>query len=180
MTDKEQQDSLDLLDELKAQIIINKHELDEELIHQPHLFMKVAEQYAIAVSYRDEARQKVKTIEASLDRYYRQEALRENEKLTEKSLESRISIDLDFRKANEDYLAWKGIADTWQAIYDSYAQRSHALHDLAQLYIAGYFSNSSASGHRADAGKRVAESVLGSQTEQREATRKRLVERRGV
>jgi hypothetical protein len=165
---KAQEDSLADYDKLKQQIIIDKHGLDEELVHQPHLFQRVAENYAWAVSFRDDARQNLKLTESNVSLQLRRTAVEEHEKLTESGIEARIHVDPKYSAMYEDWLSWKAIAEQWEALRESYAQRAYALKDLVALYVAGYYNTNSVTGSQNEARKGVAETVRREQTAHRQ------------
>lgn len=166
------QDYLDLYDKYKAKLVIDKHSLDNEGVAQAQLFADIAEKHVECASHRDEAYQNYKTTEAQQNLRMRQDALDEGRKVTETMLESLVITSRPYQIAKDAHLTWKALADKWEALRESAAQRSYILKDLAALWLGGYYSSASTNASQNVVEKRVAQEVRAVQAEQRE--RKRL------
>lgn len=166
------QDYLDLYDKYKAKLVIDKHSLDNEGVAQAQLFADIAEKHVECASHRDEAYQTYKITEAQQNLRMRQDALDEGRKVTETMLESLVITSRPYQIAKDAHLTWKALADKWEALRESAAQRSYILKDLAALWLGGYYSSASTNASQNVVEKRVAQEVRAVQAEHRE--RKRL------
>lgn len=119
---------------------IDKYNLDEELIRQPQLFQDVGEELVQAVSLRDEASERLKVVDAELDREIREQMIADGEKLTEGRVSSRVSTHPLHAEAQGGLHELKEQAEILRVRKEAWSQRAYALRDLVQLYVAGYFS----------------------------------------
>lgn len=158
--------------ELKAALTIDKHALDEELIRQPQYFSDVSDEYALAISERDLAKDELKAEDARLFLLHKRKAEEDGEKTTQDLLNARVAADPAHARAFARSLAANVTAARWDGLKESFGQRSHALKDLAKLYETGYFGGPSA--HSA-ANRQVADTeyrrVRGRLQEEREQRR---------
>ena len=159
----------------ERQLMIDKHKLDDELIQQPDRYRSAAEHYAMAVSLRDEAKDKMKVVEAQLYLKHRQSFDAKDKKPTEAEVNAMVTVDPLRIKARNEHLQRQLAADQWEALKDSFSQRSYVLKDLVALHLAGYFASSSVSAPandvleaRADKAKRA---MAERARERREATK---------
>lgn len=129
--------------ELAEHLTVDPDELDHELITQSQLYYTVSDLYADAQKYRDKAEEALRRKSAELGTRLKHAASHAGEKLTVKELGDRVSGHDDYAHPHELYVAWGAECDKWKALKDSFAQRSHALHDLAVLYEHDYFSRNS-------------------------------------
>jgi hypothetical protein len=125
------------LEQLEAMLIINRENLEEELLHQPQLFYEVSESHAEAMSKRDMAKHAADTMFADLGMQYR--ATHSTEKVTEAATERAVTADPTYVKQLDWYLKYKAESDKWGALQDAYAQRVSMLRDLIQLLVQGYW-----------------------------------------
>lgn len=117
---------------------IDKNNLDEELVHQVQAFLEVADEYVLAVSNADSAKEILAEIDAGLDHKYRQ-----GEKKTEAQIKNLILLDPEHGQAYANYTNAKLTAARLSALKDAYYQRNEALKELCKLYVAGYWSTTS-------------------------------------
>jgi hypothetical protein len=153
----EEEKSEDDFDFLQKQIQINRDQLDEELIRQPHNFFHVAEGYVKAVSRRDKLKHDLERTIAQLDLDVREAALAENEKATDKSVTAQIQREQDYHRAVTAHLAACHEAAKWEALRESYRQRGYVLKDLVALYMTGYFGEMTGAEERRGARERFDE-----------------------
>jgi hypothetical protein len=142
-----------LLEELagfKARLLIERDNLDQELIEQPQLYYEVSENLAQSVGRRDAKKNELKRLEAELFTYYMQE-LGKSAKPTQAKVEAAVGQDEDYQGLYGEYLDANREADLWLAMKEAYSQRSYVLKDLCSLHISGYFSNSSVQGKTVNA-----------------------------
>lgn len=126
-------------DEFKEYLLINKHDLDEEIIQQPILLFEVAEACADAAILRDNLKERLATVDAQLDAEIREEL--EGGKVTESIVKNRIQVDSRHDKAFQEYANAKHRADVLSALKDAFASRGYLLRDLAALHNANYFES---------------------------------------
>jgi hypothetical protein len=130
------------LKELKEALLIDRNDLDTELVHQPNLYYQVGEAFSEAISFRDEAKFNRDREAAELDRAIRREALDNNEKISEAQVANRVKENPSYYDYHERYLLLSKNAAFWEALKESFQQRSYAIKDLTQLWISGYYTDS--------------------------------------
>ncbi len=128
------------LEALKTGLLIDKNDLDSALIQQPDLYHQVSEQYAKALSRRDQTKRKMEEEEAAISMQTRQKAMDEGLKITEAAVANVTKLDEMYIKIQVAYLKLKEETDLWKALLDSFEQRSYALTELVNLYVGGYWS----------------------------------------
>jgi CRP-like cAMP-binding protein len=125
---------------------IDRDALDEALIRQPQLFLAVAEDYAEAMSFRDQLKEAVDAVRASRELTIRRDLADEGEKVTEAAVKAKIEVDKAYRRSIDAYLVAKEKADKLLAVKEAFSQRAFVLKDLCGLYVAGYFSATAVKG----------------------------------
>ena len=159
--------SKERLEELKENLKFDKHDLDNELIHQPHLYFQVGEAYAQSISIRDEAKFNRDREYAEISRLVRREASEAGEKITEAQVDSRIKESPSYENCIERYRLLCENADIWLALKEAYQQRSYAIKDECGLWVAGYYSDSVGSTERNDARDRKSSEIRSNMAEAR-------------
>lgn len=134
----------------KADLQIDKNALDEELLRQPQLFFEASEAYANTVSLRDEAKEKLNLVDASLSKKIRMSWDEDKEKIAEWKVTERIRHKGRHKRARHRYLVLKQQADIALALKEAFQQRSYVLKDLASLWVAGYYTTASVRGGTAE------------------------------
>jgi hypothetical protein len=143
-----------LLDDLRDGLRIDKNDLDNALMDQPDAYWRVSEAYVMACSRRDEMKYDIEQASAELDKQFRREAEKSDEKLTEKSLTAQIETSPKIITLRKEYAQMRLKADLLSAMKESYADRSKALRELSQLYSSNYFTVNTGSRARDEAGDR--------------------------
>lgn len=161
------------LDEFKLELAIDKHNLDSALVEQPELYQVVAEEHVLAVSRRDELKDDLKRVEGELQIRIRKEAAEIKAKATEKSILSEVETHTEYIAAREAFLNACKEADLWQAMKESFIQRSYVLKDLTSLYISGYYAQTSVAG---EGSRKVQEDQIQNHRKQIQRERVRLGE----
>jgi hypothetical protein len=133
------------LDRLEGGLKIDKYRLDDELIEQAHYYNEVAQRFADAVSYRDEAKAELEGTKAKLALGIRMEYAQANQKITESTVDAQVIAHPEYQNALTALAAWSDRVNRWSGLRDSIHQRGYALKDLSALYIAGYWADRSAS-----------------------------------
>ena len=133
------------LTEIEAALLIDKHDLDTELLSQADLFYRVAQEYTKAVSIKDEAYELMKETDANLNLSIREAAEQAQEKITEAKISATVLSHDQHSQIFSKWLNAKEESDKLGHLKEAFIQRSYMLRDLAQLYIAGYYSEKSVS-----------------------------------
>src|SRR5258707_11639907 len=129
-----------MLEELKQYLKINKFALDDELVGQASVFYKVGEMFAEATAKRDAQKEHLATIAAELEQNVR---TRLGDKATEGKVKSLVLLEEEHIAETQAYLEAKAEADKLFALKEAFQQRGYMLRDLAQLFVANYYSRDS-------------------------------------
>lgn len=138
--------------DFEARLQIDRNNLDQELVEQPELYYRICEQYALAVSHRDQLHDGYKEVQAGLNIRLRRKMEEKGDKVTVAGLDAAVASHAKFLEAKAEHAEAAKEAELWVAMKDSFQQRAWVLKDLTQLYISGYFQNNSAGGskHKVD------------------------------
>jgi len=126
----------------KQELLIDKNELDRELIEQASQYHASGEEYAKAQSRVAYLKDQLSALQASIDREIRQQASEDNEKVSETLVFNRVVMDDRYRAMNMEVLQAREAMESAGSLRDSFAQRAFALKDLVVLYTSGYFARS--------------------------------------
>jgi uncharacterized protein YggL (DUF469 family) len=127
------------IDEMRSYLAIDKHALDEAVIHNPVLFDKVAEAYAEAAAERDALKEQLAVTDAQLDGTVRAK----HAGATEVKIKALIQCHHQHQKAVTEWLEAKEYADKLGVLKEAFKDRSHMLRTLADLHVSGYFERTS-------------------------------------
>lgn len=130
------------LEELKKHLSLDKYALDDELEKQATVYYEICEAAASALSKRDTAKHQLELTDARLGDEIRTKAGRLGEKMTEAKLAQEVTCAEEHVQAYEEYLEAKHQADLWAALKEAFSQKGHALREMADLYVSGYFAGS--------------------------------------
>lgn len=133
------------ISDLRDKLLVDRNNLDEELIQQPSLYFDISEQSVFARSRRDLAELDAKNIGARLDREIREDAVKAGDKITEAGVKAAIEDTDEMKAARLDCLHKSEEVAQLEALREAFSQRGHALKHLVELFLAGYFQRSSAS-----------------------------------
>lgn len=128
--------------DLQQQLAIDKSVLDDEVIRQPVLFYTVSEMLTDALAEKDGAKEDLAATDAHLDSKWRK-ALKDEAKVTDKMVASKVQTDPVHEKAFDAWLAAKLKADKLTALKEAFQSRSYMLRDLVSLYSANYYEEAS-------------------------------------
>ena len=131
------------LESFQAKIKIDKYVLDDSLEDQVELFQEVADRSALANERRDGLKAQHEELRALTDQDIRGAAEVHGSKITEAAIANKISATPEVQAIYQEFLEAKALADRWSVLVRSISERGHMLRDLVQLYIAGYFQNTS-------------------------------------
>ncbi|MCK5235407.1 MAG: hypothetical protein KAR06_00365 [Deltaproteobacteria bacterium] len=129
------------IEEFRDLLKLDRTKLDHACQTQADLFYRVSQQYTMAVSRRDEAKEEVSMVDAKMGQKLRATALANDEKLTDKKMAADVQASSEHEEAHSNYLTIKAEADEWGILKESFLQRASMLKELCSLYIAGYFSD---------------------------------------
>jgi len=110
--------------------------LDACLGEQPDLFFHAADGYRLAVAARDALDLDLDFLKADLAESFRDEALQNEEKITEAAITRKLALNDVVQDMERDLLRLRGEVDHWAAIKDGYTQRSFMLRELVRLITA--------------------------------------------
>ena len=157
-------------EEYEGALSIDKHDLDEELIRQPEVFNRISQDEAQAIAERDQAKDKLRVVEAKLDLKIRRNFDKKEKKVTETIILSEVTKHEDRIEARKKYRNKEEAVNKMSALKDAFQQRSYMLNKLVDLFIAGYFIKSDA-GSSSSGGPRKSEA-------RHESNRARIAEKR--
>ncbi len=135
-------DDSELLQEFRTHLLIDQHNLDQELVQQPSLYNKVAQAFAQAESRRDHLSEKLKIVDARLYTDWKdklEEEAGDGKRVTDTAVANVIQQDPIHEKARNKYLATKEEAAILLAMKEAFYQRSYMLRDLASLFTTQYY-----------------------------------------
>jgi len=123
-------------DDFLPSLAIDRGDLDGCLTEQPETYYHVSQEFASAVAERDQTKLELEELQASLGQELRAIALREEEKLTETGLQQKLTAHPKIQDLQRVLLQKRKDADRWQALKESFSQRSFMLRELVALFIA--------------------------------------------
>lgn len=133
-------------DELRKRRRIDRNSLDDELEQQAELYGEAAEAAAVAKSVVEGLEEQVKNHESEVDKYIRQQAQENEERITENEIKALVAGDADRQSLVEKLLSAKDAQRRLEALSSSLKQRSYLIRDLVDLYLNGYYADASARG----------------------------------
>ncbi len=132
---------------LRAALAIDMDDLDECLIRQPELYYHASELGALAKAARDEAKLDLELLEAAEGQHIRDLALKNEEKLTEGSLREQLLLSPKVERAKRELLELTTTVTKYDALKDSFQQRSYMLRELVPLHLSRMGGSSSSGVH---------------------------------
>lgn len=165
---------IDLHDELKEALRINKNDLDFELMTQASQFHRAAEQWTLAVSLRDESKDAQKAAYATIDANIRKAIEDEGgKKPPENAIDGQVRTDPAYLLACDNQQKATARAQRWEILKDAWGQRSYMLRDLVQLYCSEYYVKSTIEGDEQRGGELKAETGRKAMAKSRKRTLRR-------
>jgi len=126
----------DSIKEFEGQLVVDRDNLEEEVIRQPEFYYHVSEQLVYAVDLRDRLKKDLEELEAEVDNKIRSLAERNEDKITEAFVKKQIAADGKVQALNRELLDAKRQVGLWEAMKESFGQRSYAVNKLADMVIA--------------------------------------------
>lgn len=137
-------------DDLRDKLKIDKYALDEMVEQQPEIFGEVAEAAALAKSQVDSLSEQMKELEAEIDKQTREDAYASDERITENEIKAVIAGSPQRKALMIRIIEAQNMQRRLDALTTAFRHRSYAMRDMVDLYLASYYSSSSAKGARED------------------------------
>ena len=131
------------MSDYKEDIKINQHRLQEEIINQPVLYLKWAEKASRAMANKLSLEKQKKLIRAELDKKYRAEFEKVNEKITENKLDSLIRMDKEYKKIGSDLIDAIEEEAIMMDVKWAFQQRKSSLELIQEGIINGLYADPS-------------------------------------
>lgn len=135
---------MDSYAELARAATPDKHDLDTEWERHVNLVQIVGERLVKALSARDKLKLDIDNASIDIELKVRKRLEDGKEKLTEGAIKNKVESDPKLRALNDELHAAKEEAARWQALDNTYKQRSYSLKYLSDLYFTNYFTRDSA------------------------------------
>ncbi len=129
------------IEDFREYLQIDKSALDDAIGIQSDLFFRVSEAYALACSRRDQYKEDMKQIDASVDLRLREEMTENEIKFTEGKITNMVASHEDHVEAAGVYLDMIEEANILGSLKDAFSQRSYMLRELVELYCVGYYAD---------------------------------------
>ncbi len=120
-------------------LLIDRNDLDNELINNPSFIQEVCDEAAEAIAYRDAMKEALDTVDAELDADIR-EVTSKTAKMTEAAIKTTIQIHPEHKKAFTAYNQAKLKAAKAAGLERAAETRGKAIEALSRLYASGYFA----------------------------------------
>lgn len=141
---KKRRKLVDPVEELRENLRIDKHALDEEIELQPVYLDRAHSLWAEAKKKRDLAREEQRRVDGELYEIYAKELEKENKKKpTNAQIDAQLNQDEDHIAAREEYKDAQVKADELEGITEAFKQRGFLLRDLVQLHVVNYYDTNS-------------------------------------
>jgi len=130
------------LEQAKAEISIDKFNLDEECVRNGASFCYWSDILAGVKKQREILKAHIKEVEAAASLRYRNGDLPENYediKITDKSVSALVDIDQEVKEARRVYFECDEAVNKLEAVVKVLLQRKGLLDNLVTLYQCGYF-----------------------------------------
>lgn len=129
------------LSELQSYLTIDKHQLDDAITHHAELLFTVSNALAHEVNERDLLKKELEEQYAATTLKMRDLAIKSGIKTTEDQIKQSALLDEEYKEAQVRFLNKKLHCDRLQAMKEAFIARGYMIRDLAELWIAGYFSD---------------------------------------
>jgi hypothetical protein len=119
---------------------INHLSLDESILDQPQKFGHCAAWCAQMTSRRDRLKRDAEVTDARVELRIRAELSKadKDKKPTEATIAAMIKVDQESLDAHNRYFKYKELAQKWDAVLDSFKQRSYALGQYVNWQAGDY------------------------------------------
>jgi hypothetical protein len=131
-----------------ARIKLDRNALDVAAEEQAQIFLEVAQQHVLACSRRDEAKDDIARIDASLARDFRAQCEEQKIRATEALISDHVLQHQSHISAAATLRLHRIEADQWGALREAFDQRMRMIKELVGLYASGYYSEGGTIGPR--------------------------------
>lgn len=142
-TSKDMQAFFDRMSEAK---LIDRNALDDMWVQQPQHYSDIADRLALEISLRDEAKDDMNGLMATVDAEVREAHLDDEKKPTETQIKNEVADDSRVKAAKIKLRGFERTIGRLQALKETFSMRRYALQDLTQLYLGSYYTNHSGGG----------------------------------
>lgn len=122
------------LDELRARLVIDKSDLDRELVHQAELFFHAGAGVALRTSRRDAAKDRLRHAQADAAARSMKRQTKAGARATVATASNEAESDPEVVAARSDVAKLTKAVEEWIALRDAFAQRGWMLRELCSLY----------------------------------------------
>ena len=123
---------------------LDKTRLDQFFEEYPVAFDEVSNALAEAQARVDKLKDELRQLEAQLALTFREELVREGQRVTEKLVEDLIVVDQDWQRKREELLKAQAELNRLKNLRETLREMAAAATELSRLFAAGYWSLSSA------------------------------------
>ena len=124
------------VERFKPHLAIDKNNLDDCLIEQPEVYYHVSEALVKATAERDAIKLQLEEATAAEDQNIRTVAVRMGEKLTEASIQNKLTLVPAVKVLADKLVKQSGKVGELAALKEAFSQRSFMLRELVALFIA--------------------------------------------
>jgi len=156
-----------LFDELKEGLAIDPNDLDNALLEHPQLYFQICQEYSKAISLRDQRKDELKQVDAGLNFSVREELSKVTESIVTAAIDGHDHHINALRAYREASLR----ADEWGNLKAAFEQRSYALREFVDLYVASYSQQTAIAGPAHVAEEREAQNTRGALNKDRQSRR---------
>src|SRR5882672_5707330 len=119
-------------------LLIDKMNLDDELVNNPSLVQQVCDEAAEAIAYRDAMREALDAVDAELDAEIRE--LTSRNKMTEAAIKTTIQLRQEHKDAFRISNQAKLKAAKATSLVSAVIARGEAIKELSKLHVSGYYA----------------------------------------
>lgn len=146
-----------VFDQFSNETLIDKYNLDQELVEQADKFRRICDATALSMSYLGAAKAEVEKVQGEVDQIVRDRSEKDRAaaeergdrapaRLTETAVRSMVQSDGDYIAAKNDLLRWTEMHSRLQGLQSAWTQRQSMLKELPALFLAGYYARNSVIG----------------------------------
>jgi hypothetical protein len=124
------------LAEFEQRLVIDRRNLDTELIQHPERYYHTGKHHARAKSYMEQAKADMKAARSKANLLVRDQRKAAGERITEDELEQRTNLDAAVIAATRRYHEWIFLESAWLSLTISVYERRPAIEGLIKLEMS--------------------------------------------
>ena len=124
--------SRDEFEELRSRLLIDKHNLDDELVEHPELLFEASKGMMLAISDRDTQKDYLKQIEGRIT----SRVAEQDPKAAQWKQDRWKEADEEWVDERKKYNRLSKKVNQWQALDEAFKQRGYMLNNLARVFAA--------------------------------------------